>query len=327
MMDIQQFTTFMQGRKITDELRSKVIETVTRFKNYTEQPEKPDYHLLAKQFSKDFIAGQEDAASQVLALAYYFLSIRDEEMIAYFMTTLGIQEVIESQKERMTDIVGEQKTHKVFEDLNFPLLGTPYEEYLETIQSYLANMQKELSREECETVLTGNHHKIPLEIYDDYVKRFEETKNLDLVLQEKHNTLVKTLQEHCDTGRLWYEQFITQPVVDFVKDNQEIQTGVREGNIIYIQKIPYSPDAWFKETDPDKKRHLACHCPFVRNAIAEEEKVPSLWCYCTAGFESVMFNRLFNQELKVKVLKSVLDKDQICRFAIYLPEDWEQYPK
>jgi len=49
--------------------------------------------------------------------------------------------------------------------------------------------------------------------------------------------------------QIWYEQEITPEVLDFAKSNQEIQSGVRVGNKIYVTKIPFAPKQYLSERD------------------------------------------------------------------------------
>jgi hypothetical protein len=62
-------------------------------------------------------------------------------------------------------------------------------------------------------------------------------------------------------------------VVNYVKEYQYIQTGIRQDDRIIVSKIPYNPDAWLKGTDPLLKRLYACNCPFARSSILSEKPV------------------------------------------------------
>jgi hypothetical protein len=122
-------------------------------------------------------------------------------------------------------------------------------------------------------------------------------------------------------GRLWYEQEITPEVVAFVKNNQEIITGVRRGDKIIKVKIPYAPKQFLEEKDPTMKGYYACHCQLVRAALREgKPRIPSTFCYCSAGFEKVHFDVIFGEPVEVEVLETILNGDPCCRFAIQIPK-------
>ncbi len=327
MQNRKEFIEFLSQKKINDELMEKMLETVDSFLQFSMESKSKDLSVQVKQFSKEKISGQEDAYHRILALIYYFVYNSSYEFISYFISMLGTADVLESHKERIENLFGKEKAEQIFKIVNFPKLGTPNDEYPKYINKYLKQLQEKFTLDECKNILAGNHHKVSLESFDLYVERFCEIRNLDHLLIEKHEDLVKTLQEHCDNGKVWFEQHITQPVVDFVKANQEIQTGIRIGNKVYIQKIPYNPDAFLKENNQKIKRSLACHCPFVRSSINNSQKVSDLWCYCSGGYEKILFDLLFKQSLKVEILNSVLNNENYCRFAIILPDDWQEYPK
>jgi len=62
-------------------------------------------------------------------------------------------------------------------------------------------------------------------------------------------------------------------VLDFVRSDPEMGGGRREGNVIYETKIPYMTKLYLAETDPKLKRYYACHCPWAREAIKNENVV------------------------------------------------------
>jgi predicted hydrocarbon binding protein len=45
-----------------------------------------------------------------------------------------------------------------------------------------------------------------------------------------------------------------------------------------------------------------------------------MFCQCSAGFHKKPYEIIFGQPVKAEVLESVLKGDDICRFAIYLPD-------
>ena len=108
-----------------------------------------------------------------------------------------------------------------------------------------------------------------------------------------------------------------------MRGNQELLSGVRQGDRIYMTKIPYAPKDWLVEKDPLRRRYLACHCPLARESIISgRERVSGTWCYCSAGFEKLLFDVVFGEEVEAEVLESVLAGDGRCRFAITIPEKY-----
>ena len=176
--------------------------------------------------------------------------------------------------------------------------------------------------------LAGNHHRIPLEAFAEDRRRFLELEDIRAYLRDKHERSVEVLEKHARDGSLWFEQRITPRVVEFVRANQEILSGVLEGDRIYITKIPYDPDRYLAETDPLMKRYHACHCSlaFLQHPPQRPDRilrdgpdVPMDLCYCSAGYAKVRFDVAFDREHDVEVLESALGGSDRCRFAIALP--------
>lgn len=56
-----------------------------------------------------------------------------------------------------------------------------------------------------------------------------------------------------------------------------------------------------------------CPCPM----LAEVEKLDTLtWCQCTAGYSKVLFEKAFDCEVDVELLKSIKHGDDICLMKI-----------
>ncbi len=277
--------------------------------------------ICLQDYCRQRMAGSEEAFERIIALIRYYGFKQQLDEMAYLITMLGTIGVIESQRESLINLTNSVTDGKVFDGLKLLPLGTPQEDYPPLIADYIARLRNVLTEDICRKVLAGNHHRIPDEHFKEHTKYFAESGNIDEFLKWRHKRLIDELQEHCDSGQLWYEQRITPEVVEFVKHNPEIESGVREGNRIYITKIPYNPDAYLKEKDPVRKSYLACHCPFVRTALLDGRKVPSLWCYCTGGYEKQPFDLIYGQTLDVEVLESLLDGAPRCRFAIVIPDE------
>ena len=153
----------------------------------------------------------------------------------------------------------------------------------------------------------------------DVRSAYEETGDVDVVLgmlQEKFETFLR------ETMRL-EEEMITQIV-----SNGWGSAGVRVGDTIIATKIPKSDYLvqYMNETDPDKKRALYCHCPRIRDVLKTLETIPTIYCYCGAGFYKGMWEEILQQSVEVNLLESVLKGDDVCKVAIHLPRGCTHSP-
>jgi hypothetical protein len=318
MNQTQSFIQFLKQKGKSEEVISLASELLESFQKGEENgTEQIDY---VKKFAEEQIAGTEKAIDKIIILFWYHNFIQNKVASTYLITLLGTLNVMENQKKRMTELYGKTIAENVFSELEFPTIGSDLGQYPQAINQYLSKMNENLDEKECQNVLAGNHHDIDVKNFAEDKQKFAEASSLEDFLTEKHQRLIATLTWHSETGELWFEQVITPEVVEYVKVHQEIQTGVVAGNRIINQKIPYNPSAWLQETNATMKRYYACHCPFVRESILSGEAVSSLWCYCSGGFTKLFFDYLFDCDLEVELLESVLAGSEVCKFAIKIPD-------
>ncbi len=325
MRNENNFIEYLKNRKASEESIAFSVDFIHQYETFSadftnDQTEEKLESI--KAFCTEFIAGKENALEKIIALARYSMFSENENAITYLITMFGTIGVLESMEERLTELVGENEALDIFGSIVKPPLGSVYEFYPPVVNKLLETMQQYLPLSTCQEVLAGNHHRVSVEGFQKDKEKYEELGSLDALLSYQHLQLLNELVECMLGDKLWYEQKITPAVLEFVRNNREIQTGVREGNKLFITKIPYQPDAFLKETDPQKKRYLACHCPFVRSSILDNSsKVPKLWCYCTGGYIKLRYDVIFGKSLEVKLLETVLDGDDRCRFVITLPPE------
>lgn len=255
----------------------------------------------------------------LLALARYFYLTGRSDVYVYFTSLLGGVGVIESIREKLGALESPQTAQELIDSLPRPQLGADPAEYPAFTRALMEQLEQHLPLETVRCALAGNHHQIPASAFEEEKALYEASASMDDFLHAQHEKQVAVLQRHCDTNTVWYEQIITQDVVDFVAANQEIQSAVRSGDTLYTTKIPYDPARYLAETDETKRRYYACHCPFVREAILRgEQDISGNWCYCSGGFVKHPYEVILGRPLRVELLQSALLGDPICRFAIHL---------
>jgi hypothetical protein len=181
-----------------------------------------------------------------------------------------------------------------------------------------------VSYDATERLLSGCLRDLPEEYFVEDREKYIKLGDIDIYLRNKHQEFVQQLQNCQQEGVLFFSQEITDEVVDYVKDRPETECGVREGNLLYITKIPYNAKQYLVETDSTLKRYYACHCPWAREAIRNGNvRLNAVFCNCSGGFSKKPWEVIFGQELQVDLLESALKGDYRCRFAVHLPENLE----
>lgn len=161
-------------------------------------------------------------------------------------------------------------------------------------------------------IMTGCACQYPKSDLQEIRKTYEETKDIDLV----HRMLQKQFTSFLKNSLKLNDELIE----DIVNQGWGL-AGIKRGNTIIAIKIPKSGYLieYMKETDPEKKRALYCHCPRVREAIKSGTKISLTYCYCGAGFYKGIWEYILRQSVEVEVLESVLRGDDVCKIAIHLP--------
>ena len=238
----------------------------------------------------------------------------------YLSLITGRDSIIENIRAHMRGVLGDALTDQIFSGIVRPGVFEPPERAWAFAGELAGRLEAAVDAGTAKEALKANAHGIPAGVFAPEAERFRSAGSLQSYLEDSHRRAVRILQQHADSGQIWFEQRITQPVVDYVASNQEILGGVlRDGRICWT-KIPYDPDAWLKECDPARRRYLACHCPLARGSLNQPGgKVPGIWCNCTAGFLKTRFDAVFGRGVEVELLESVLGGSDRCRFAIHPP--------
>ena len=319
-----EFRKHLKGRGLNEETADFSVTAVRAFEAYLKQ-RKTSFESAGLDTLKDYVSllirENKNSMDRLVALARYYRFARKNDHFIYLVSILGARNVLPDMGERLAAVAGEEVRRKVFEGFELPPLGSPQENYPHLTKKIVDGLEAELPSETCRNVLTWNYHKVPVEAFKEKKERFEKASSIDEFLKDEHRRFVEELTGYMERGEIWYEQEITPKVVELVKDNQEIQNGVRHGDTIYVTKIPFAPKQYLAEKDPIMKRYYACHCQLVRTAIRDgNPKIPSVFCYCSGGYEKLPYDVIFGEPVEIKLLESALKGDMRCRFAIRIPK-------
>ena len=102
-------------------------------------------------------------------------------------------------------------------------------------------------------------------------------------------------------------------------DRAWIKTPVREGNVLYATKNPRDPRGVEEANTEAERRTASCFCPIIRHKL--DNGMPVQYCYCGAGWYRQQFEGIFEKPVRIEIVKSVLRGDDVCRFAIHIPNN------
>jgi hypothetical protein len=295
-----------------------------RFEEYLKQFGKGFDNASAvevNKFSKVLIDEGLNTYTSYVALSRYGFFIKNMDLYLAVLEILDGAEVMNVLNERLGEHIGESKRDEILPKDELPPLGLPSAEKIDVTREVLKKMNKILTPEDCKKVLVDVAHGLPRDFRKGEREKYLKAGSIDEYLHEKRKNAIAELEKHRDDGTIFYNQYITDDVVNFVKSRPDILSGERRGDTIYHTKIPYMAQEYLDETDERMKRYYACHCAWARESIlSNDAEVSSEFCHCSGGFTKQPWEAALDRPLKVELVNSVLKGDLECSFKIYLPD-------
>lgn len=119
------------------------------------------------------------------------------------------------------------------------------------------------------------------------------------------------------TGDAWAA---VDAVLAFMDGDPVWQDGPRrEGHTVYSAKKPVNPQAYGEAKTEAEKRRAYCYCPIVRDRM--DQGMPRAFCYCGSGWYRQQWEGATGRPVTIEIVKSILDGDEVCEFAIHLADD------
>jgi hypothetical protein len=277
-----------------------------------------------KRFAEILIEEGSNTYLNFAALSRYAFFIKNMDLFLPVLAIFDGGEVMNVLHERLGEHAGEEKRDKVLPKGDLPPLGMPDSEKMKVTKKVLERMEKVLDPSECKKILADVAHGLPRDFRKGEREKYLKAGGIDAYLKQKRQDAIAELEKHRDEGSLFYNQYITDKVVEFVKSRPDVLSGERRGNTIYHTKIPYMVQEFLEAVDENMKRYYACHCAWARESILDDDfNVSADFCHCSGGFTKMPWEAALDRPLEYEMVKSVLKGDNECSFIIHLPEGVE----
>jgi hypothetical protein len=229
-------------------------------------------------------------------------------------------EMMENFSRRLEEEFSKQLRDEVFEGIGIPPLGLRPAEKVPLTKQLVARFLEKVKYEEGVKFFEEGLRNRYTASYKKPKALFDRVNNIDLFLKLRHEEFVNTLKKHMKDETLFFTQEVDEEVVSYVKRDQRVGTGIRKEDRVFITKIPYLAKDFLHETDPKMRRFYYCHNPWIRDGLrTEDQPIDPAFCGCSAGFFKNFWEAIFEQPVRVEVLKSFIKDDDICEFALHLP--------
>jgi len=212
----------------------------------------------------------------------------------------------------LDEAVGEEIREQVMVGSEELSSGSSQKEVIDWSKGAIERLDALVDERTCREIMTGCACQYPKSALQEVRRAYEQTGDVDLALEMLQEQFVSLLKDSLG---------LSDELVKDIVSRGWGSAGIREGDTIIATKIPKSGNLveYMRETDPEKKRQLYCHCPRVRDALKTGTAISLTYCYCGAGFYRGIWEEILQRPVKVEVLESVLDGGEVCRIAVRLP--------
>lgn len=231
--------------------------------------------------------------------------------------------IMDTLKDEVCAKIGEQAWGILTDDIGVPDINNECKCGCKTMREFMHRFEGMTNTVMAKEILTHVRHGLKHSQFDWAREKFIKCgNNIDVFIKNNYKEEVENFTYLRDTGRDFYGQPITSEVYDFIFSQGILTDDARKGSEIHITAFPYDMVNYIKETDEQKKRYYACHCPFARESILTKgAEVSKTLCYCSLGHAKVMWEAILSVELDGDVVQSVLGGDLMCKYVIYLPDE------
>ena len=326
-MDERGFKDFCSKINLNGQTIQANIKMVKEFEAFLRKKHRgKDLSKATARDLRGFVAhlmrDENDTWDNLLALLRYSRFSKNRKMEIALIERLDGSDVLQNLSDKLKQAVGVDRHDEIFEGIELPRLGTHARDKPMVTRQVMERLEARLDEETLKEILSSGLHAPEQKKYlRPERRRFLKSKGIDDYLEKRHKEFVDELEKHVREKTLFFTQEIDREVVEYVRNNPIIHSGVREGDVIYVAKIPYMAKKYLREKDEKRKRYYYCHCPWVREAIKSDLEISPNFCYCSAGFVKQIFDVIFDQPVKADVMETALRGDTICKFAIHIPKE------
>lgn len=194
---------------------------------------------------------------------------------------------------------------------------------------FIENAQRVLGEKAAQAVSEGHESLFTLRSSKDekmtWIKNAMEKLDTVANTGQKFNILSCCAHEFSDMRiaqlRDIYEKTgSVDEVLEFIRNDYDwYEAPRREGDAIYVTKIPYNRKAYEEAKTRDEKRKSYCHCSLVRDYL--DSGISHTFCYCGTGWYRQIWEGVLGRPVTIEILKSLVKGDDTCDFAIHIPRD------
>ncbi|MBT7914737.1 hypothetical protein HN588_12615 [Candidatus Bathyarchaeota archaeon] len=325
-MKIEEYREYLQGQGIPSDAIEKQITIIGDFaRSFTDlgliETIATDRKEAVEKFARQLIADGRNTPGNFSLLSDYADWLGHRKLYIALIELMDCHNAMEVLADEIAARYGQDVYERIFRE-TLPPLGANEKERCAYTRMIMERMVQQITPEEARAAWYQVQHGIPADVWrqNDMADRekYRQCGSIDEFIDLKRRERDTLLTRLRDEDKLWYTVVINDEVLAYIKGDLEMEGGRREGNKIFITKVPYNAIRYLHATDAKMKRYYACHCPLVREAILQDQPISPDVCNCSLGHASHYLAGL-DLELKGEVIESAVKGDTRCRFVFYLP--------
>ncbi|MFX1507397.1 MAG: hypothetical protein ACFFDC_15045 [Promethearchaeota archaeon] len=323
-MDLDGFKAYLNKRELEPEKIAEAVGIIQEFSKFTSKSIDDATYDDFQDFSAYLIKNNKNSWENYINILRYGYYKDNKLLIIASMEVIDGGEVMVNFSQRLIDELGKDARDDIFGELEVPPLGIHPKRKPVITKELIGRFLQKVDRNKCaEFLAVGLRDKYP-DSYKPAREKYLKAKDIDEFLKIKRQDFINTLTTHYKEKTLFFTQEIDEEVLEYVKSQEGMtEAGIRDGNKVIMTKIPYMTKQYLKAKDEQEKRYYYCHCPWVREALLDENQtlVDPVFCNCSGGYYKNFWEAVLDQPVKVELLESVLKGDSVCKFALHLPQD------
>ena len=327
-MKRDEFRELLAGYQYTDEQIDDCMSGVELLDGYLDELAQPKSleTVVAEDvpaFSASLIDRDLNKRNRFVGLYHYAGMIKNYSLQVGVLELFDGFEILENLHQKIGEELGEEKQAAIFEGIELPVVGTTPIEWMRVNAVVFPRLQEMADPIIVKRIVRSGLRNLSDAHYLPIKERYEGFADIDAFLEDRGKRHLDNLIKQRDEETPYFNQFITDDVIEFVQATPEIGRGIRQGNTIIEIKIPHQSIEYLAATNRATKQYHVCHCPVVKESMIHDQLTisPAFCDYCPS-FNAKPWEVIFGQRLEYEVLESGLRGDVWCKFAIHLPEDF-----
>ena len=325
-MKRDEFRDLLAGYQYTDQQIDNCMSGVELLETFLSDAASPKTLATAASedvpaFSASLITRELNERNLLVGLYHYAGMIKNYSLQVGVLELVDGFEILGNLHQSIGEELGADAQTTIFEGIELPALGTTAIEWTRVNAVVFPRLEAVADAETVKRILRSGLRNLPDEHYLPIKERYKEFADIDAFLEDRGKRHLDNLIKQRDEGTPYFNQFINDDVIDFVRATPEIGEGVRQGKTIVEIKIPHQSIEYLAATEIAKKQYHVCHCPLIKESILRDDlTISPAFCDFCPSFNAKPWEVIFAQKLEYEVLESGLRGGIWCKFAIHLPE-------